>query len=265
MKVFSVFCIFAALWLAGCAGSPAPSAATQPPVETPSEIPATAVLSTSPTLLPMTPTTTSEPVPVDLPPAQLKAVEALAAKLGLPAGQIRVVEAEAVQWPDGCLGVRRPGVMCTQAIVPGFRLVLEAGGQQYEYHTDQDGSQVIEAPARAPASLALHWRREGGIAGFCDELAVLLPETAMSSTCRPQAGEAEGNLKDLLSIAERAQLQAWLTQYGEVNIILQDPPEAADAMTTSLTIYGRGEGQPAEAEQQAMLAWAQSLFERLQP
>ena len=46
------------------------------------------------------------------------------------------VDVTSEMWPDGCLGVPRPGVSCTQAIVPGFRVTLRLGSRTFEYHTD---------------------------------------------------------------------------------------------------------------------------------
>jgi len=76
-------------------------------------------------------------------PAVLAAIQSLASRLGLPTDQIKLISVEAVEWPDGCLGVSRPDVLCLQVITPGYLVVLEANGQQYEYHTNQDGSIVI--------------------------------------------------------------------------------------------------------------------------
>jgi hypothetical protein len=93
-------------------------------------------------------------IPVDLPPAQRAAIAALAAQSGIAVDQISVVSSEAVDWQDGCLGVVRMGVMCIQGPIQGFRIVLAAGGKQYEYHTNQDGSSLVYAtglPTQAPA------------------------------------------------------------------------------------------------------------------
>jgi hypothetical protein len=115
--------------------------------------PATVAPTDSPTLAPTTPPATPLPtsgpeptqIQVDRTPAQLAALQDLAAALNLPVGQIVLASSEAVEWPDGCLGVHLPNVMCTQSIVPGFRITLVADGQTYEYHTNQDGSVVVNA------------------------------------------------------------------------------------------------------------------------
>jgi hypothetical protein len=349
MKRSIVFLLVAALWLAACVGSQPQTGGTQEPVVTTpapveSQVPPLETTEPGPTPAPAE-TSPSGPIPVDLPPAQLKAIEALAASQGVDLSEIQVVSADVVEWPDGCLGVQRMGVMCTQVITPGYRIVLDAGGKQYEYHTNQDGSVVVEAalglahgvnagekaaigqlanalgipagqiqvvtnssvewpdaclgiarpgmmcaqvvtPGKsivleangvqyefhtnqdgsvvAPATVALTWHQEGGLAGFCSDLTVILPDEVDASSCKPQGGQAQGSLKELLSADERAQLDEWLAQYGEVTISMKDPA-TADAMTTNLVLHGRGSGQPSDSEQQAMIAWAQALFGQLQP
>ncbi len=88
----------------------------------------------------MAPTSTPA-APGAEPPAGAEAVvrlaqEDLAQRLGLTPEAIRLVSAEAVEWPDTSLGCPRPGMMYAQVITPGFLVVLEAGGRTYEYHTD---------------------------------------------------------------------------------------------------------------------------------
>jgi hypothetical protein len=95
----------------------------------------------------------SEPASPDAQqPAVQAAIEALAAALGIARDQIKVVSVEAVEWPDGCLGIIRINALCAQGIVPGYRVILEAAGQQYEYRTNEDGS--VLAPAAGLAAEA---------------------------------------------------------------------------------------------------------------
>jgi hypothetical protein len=63
----------------------------------------------------------------------------LAGRLGIDASQIAVVSATGVTWSDGSLGCPQPGQMYTQALVPGFQVILEAGGKQYDYHASERG------------------------------------------------------------------------------------------------------------------------------
>ena len=86
------------------------------------------------------------------PAAALNARADLANRLQIDPDTIKLVSVEAVNWPDGCLGVQTPGVMCTMVITPGYRVILEAGGKQYEYHTNASGSAVRRATVQSPTS-----------------------------------------------------------------------------------------------------------------
>ncbi len=71
------------------------------------------------------------------------AVAALAEEINLPAGQVEVTSVEAVDWNDTSLGCPQEGYMYAQVITPGYRVLLAAGGQTYEYHTDLEGTNVV--------------------------------------------------------------------------------------------------------------------------
>lgn len=93
----------------------------------------------------------ADPVASDNPEADAAASAALAALtewLGLGNEHLPSLVsrgAEAVDWPDGCLGIMRPGLFCTQAIRPGFRVTIEhiPTNARYEVHTDRAASTVV--------------------------------------------------------------------------------------------------------------------------
>ncbi|WP_052665022.1 hypothetical protein [Nitriliruptor alkaliphilus] len=62
------------------------------------------------------------------------AVADLAATTGTDEADIEVVSAEEVTWSDGSLGCPEPDGMYTQALVPGYRIVLSVAGEQVDYH-----------------------------------------------------------------------------------------------------------------------------------
>jgi len=66
---------------------------------------------------------------------------------------IKVVSEEAVTWPDGSLGCPQPGMMYTQALVAGYRIVLQAGEQLLNYHVSSRGKPLFCPAARAKAPL----------------------------------------------------------------------------------------------------------------
>jgi hypothetical protein len=56
---------------------------------------------------------------------------------------ITVVSATEQQWADGAMGCAQSGQMYTQMIVPGYRVVLQAGGNRYAYHSDRRGNFIV--------------------------------------------------------------------------------------------------------------------------
>jgi hypothetical protein len=70
----------------------------------------------------------------DLDAAVEEAVADLAASAGVDASEVEVRTAEQVTWSDGSLGCPEPGMMYTQALVPGYRIVLAVDGAEVAYH-----------------------------------------------------------------------------------------------------------------------------------
>ena len=285
------------------------------------------------------PDATPTHLPVDLTPAQRAAITALSELTGTSADKITLVSTEAVTWPDGCLGVQRMGMMCTQAIVEGFKIVLKADGKEYEFHTNQNGSAVVLAagelsglveeaiitqlaenlgldksdvsvvsstdvefndaclgvampdvmcalvitPGRIivleangiqyeyhtngdaariqPATLALTWKREGGIAGFCDSMTVFLSGEVYVSNCK---GDSRmGTLAGLLSAGELKQFNTWIGQFGQLELDASDPEGVADRMVVTLSFFGLSNGRPATGDKDALFLWVQDLFQRM--
>lgn len=96
--------------------------------------------------LPQTPM--SETEASNSPPARA-AKAALARQLTIDEQHIRVLSVEKVEWPDGCLGLGRAEESCLQAIMPGYRVLLEVNSRQYEARTDEDAQQARIAPDNA--------------------------------------------------------------------------------------------------------------------
>jgi hypothetical protein len=134
------------LALAACQTAPAADTVQppQPPVTTP-------IVSTLP--VPPTPTTADPAL------AQQAAFSALSSDKGIPMDQIQLVSTEAVEWNDGCLGVVLPAVSCLQGIVPGYKIMLSAYGNSYEYHTNLDGTSFVMVP---PSSIRIAVRMQDG-------------------------------------------------------------------------------------------------------
>jgi len=77
----------------------------------------------------------------------------LSRRLKIPAQQIRVQQTQAQTWPNGCLGLGKPDELCTQALVPGWQVILGQGNKTWTYRTNQTGSQlrlVSPQPVKSP-------------------------------------------------------------------------------------------------------------------
>jgi hypothetical protein len=281
-------------------------------------------------------------IPVDLTPAQRAAINALMDQLNLTADKIKLVSTEAVTWPNGCLGIVRMGVMCTQAEVPGFKIILEADGQKYEFHANQDGRVIMLAEGALesadveqivikqlaanldlqesdisvvssttiefndacmgvamegivcaqivtpghiivleangiqyeyhtsadgsrvqPATLAMVWKREGGIAGFCDAMTVFRSGEVYTTQCKPQAEGRMGTFASLLSSDQQNQFMDWMARFGEANLDASDPKGVADRMVVTLNLFGTGSKQVTKSDQQALFRFAQDLYQKV--
>ena len=175
----------------------------------------------------------------------------LASALGLDVSQITVVSDTEVEWPDSCLGVAQAGIMCAMVVMPGHLITLQANNIEYEFHTNEDGSEI------QPATLALTWKRNGGIAGFCDSLTVYLSGEVSGDSCKADVRNGK------LLPAEMTQLETWVTQFGQANLDASDPVNVSDRMTRQLSLFGNGSAQPNSADQQTIFSWAQDLYQRL--
>ena len=132
------------LLVLACTRAPgaAPGASTSPSVSLPPR-------PSDPSDMPPTVPPSDAPITGEVPAALLDAVRArLAADTGLDVASAEVKVAQDVQWPDGSLGCPEPGVSYTQAIVPGYQVVLVLDGREYDYRvTARSGTiRLCEGP-----------------------------------------------------------------------------------------------------------------------
>lgn len=72
-------------------------------------------------------------------------------RTGVTQDEVELMTAEAVTWSDGSLGCPEPGMMYTQALVAGYRVVVRAAGETLTYHAGQDGDARYCEHPRPPA------------------------------------------------------------------------------------------------------------------
>lgn len=180
-----------------------------------------------------------------LPPAAKAAQQALAQQLGVMPDTVTVIRSEPVQWRDGCLGVNGPGRMCTQAITPGYLVILEVNGKQYEYHTNESGSSVIPAgvpqdSAQGPKALqnVIVWEQTED--NSCSHAEIGLQQVA--------TGPCNGSMIKAVLEADRAEeLRYFFNTYE---------PFTQDTPAGTVEFKGEGQKEPTSAEMRSVSEWA---------
>ncbi|HDQ22919.1 MAG TPA: hypothetical protein ENN28_03000 [Candidatus Uhrbacteria bacterium] len=80
---------------------------------------------------------------IDIPtgdnPALVEVVSLAAENAQVPQNEIVVISITEMDWPDGCLGLATPEEFCTQAIVPGYEIIVLVAGETQIFRTDMAG------------------------------------------------------------------------------------------------------------------------------
>ena len=103
----------------------------------------------------------------------------------------------------------------------------------------------------------LEWRREGGIAGFCDGMTVTANHRASLGTCEDPRAEVTGRV---LPVDWIGQLEGWRDRVASFELREANEPGTADGMEVTLRFEGRGTSEASEAERQEIARFAAELF-----
>lgn len=114
------------------------------------------------------------------------------------------------------------------------------------------------AGTEAPEGVIMVFRRDGGIAGFCDTLTVMA-ETATLESCNPNYPQGDVAIDP----AMQAQLLALQEQYASFTASESDAPGAADAMTYTIEFYGMGAEAFTPDVQQELQMIGQSIMDNV--
>jgi hypothetical protein len=135
--------------LIGCSSVANPNTSTQ---RTPLPSDMTTTASALPTQGVSTPMTTGIPTPAAPGLQNLieQAKQDLAQRLAISTNQISLVQATEVEWSDSSLDCPQPGMEYLQVITPGYRILLEVSGNQYEYHSNRDAYVIYCDNANPP-------------------------------------------------------------------------------------------------------------------
>ena len=127
------------LLMAACATPLGNDPTTEPPEPT-----ETADPTTSPVEAPSEETDTAMPGRPQVIPDDVWAILlAELSDLGVASNAPTIVAAEEVTWSDGSLGCPQPNMGYTQALVPGYRVVLEVDGEEFHFHASESDQVIL--------------------------------------------------------------------------------------------------------------------------
>jgi hypothetical protein len=137
---------FVAPWLV--AAAVAVGACSQAPGE-----PAATLTSTRAAPAAATSTAVASTIATPSPDLEQRMREDLAQRLAVAPSSLRLVSFRPVTWATGCIGVNRPGQVCSQMLAPGFLAIwTDANGATYRYHGS--GEAFIAASFEPGATLS---------------------------------------------------------------------------------------------------------------
>ncbi|HQE16898.1 MAG TPA: hypothetical protein PK607_00230 [Aggregatilineales bacterium] len=243
-KLAAALALLAALLLAACAGAdPAPNNSGAGDGVTPDTAPEEPAEPTEPAVSIGTPnldTDEDEAATPEVPIPVIVAQEVLAQQLNLMPNEITVIDYEEVEWENTCLGLPLEEELCEDQTIPGYSVILEAEGGEYELHIDAAGQRVAlaGAPDVALAEVSMTWQSNEAPC----QVATLGPEGVVYGLCNGPA------LMDAFVDPDRAtQLAGFVSTYQAFE---------ADTPAGSIAFEGQGETEATEAEQRMIAEWA---------
>lgn len=113
---------------------------------------------------------------------------------------------------------------------------------------------AVAGRTSAADHLAFSWHREGGMAGYCDDLAVYSTGLSQATSCKGT------NTSIMLTEEQLAQLYDWRDTLQGFDFEQADPAGVADGMRIAVMFKGNGRAQPTAAQKQAVLALADAIY-----
>ncbi|MHC5597308.1 MAG: hypothetical protein ACYTXC_15425 [Nostoc sp.] len=178
----------------------------------------------------------------------------LARRQGISSRELQIIDYSQKTWGNGCLELAQPDEICTQALVPGWRIVVSNGKENWIYHTNQTGSvlrlnqkanESTLAPVQIPASelpppldqgVVFRQISSGGLAGRTYET-VLLKDGRLIRVRIGDANDSERSVRRV-SVQQVQQFVRSLerSKFSKFqNLSYPAPSGAADYITYTLT------------------------------
>ncbi|MCB0095476.1 MAG: hypothetical protein KDE46_07120 [Caldilineaceae bacterium] len=149
----------------------------------------------------------------------------------------------------------RPDQQSSQTGTP-----VGAGTDQLAPGNEASPSTALEAASGQDPAPAIRWHREGGFAGFCDDIAIYPTGDVTISTCRGNQSQELAHIH--LDAGQQATLNDWLVQLQSFKLEHKDPA-VADALAVRVQFNGVGNAVASAAERAAIADFAQNLLNGL--
>ncbi|WP_427162180.1 hypothetical protein ACQFX9_11805 [Aliinostoc sp. HNIBRCY26] len=172
---------------------------------------------------------------------------------GIAINKLKITDSSRQTWSNGCLELPKPDEFCTQALVPGWLVVVSRGRQKWVYHTNDNGSvfrfkennnnsslrpvpiPANELPPPLDRNTVFREISTGGFAGRTYET-VLLNDGRLIRVRIGDANDSERSVRRV-TVAQVRQFQRVLNREQNVfrNVSYPAPGGAADFITYKLT------------------------------
>ncbi len=177
-------------------------------------------------------------------------------ELGVPFSRLRIIGVERREWPDSCLGISEPLILCAPSIVPGWRVTVSNGKQRLVYRVgepdtirlDKQASKITgnnlqpvpistsDLPPLLESGVVFREISSGGFIGRTYET-VLLDDGLLIRTRMGDANDSERSVRRV-SLRKLRQFQQLLEKKGVnefQNLSYPAPEGAADYIIHTLT------------------------------
>ena len=195
---------------------------------------------------------------------QEKTILLLAGQLNILPTEVLVQSIQPVQWPDSCLGISGSG-NCLTVITPGFRIILEARGKRFEYHSNLDGSliyggmtptQILSNNSADPLSEYLTISMERSYFS-----STMIEQLLISSDFSMVISNNEGLQKNDINLtpSEIEQLTNWKANFADSTFTIREDNAQWQA---TVHLYGQGSEELPDFGQEVLLNFVLELYAR---
>ncbi len=187
----------------------------------------------------------------------LQSQRLLAGLLGYDPDSIQILSEQPATFGDACLGIHIAEIACAQLRTPGMIITLQAGEEQYIFHSALDSSEPVlaEVAGFSTSTPALTWSRQGARQGLCDDLLLYLNGWGVQYSCIGTTGEMPGVLR--LNPAQQRQLLRWTLAYRPFDY----HQTRVDGVAESLIFLGLGKADPSFEEEKAVAEFAAGVLQ----